>query len=89
MLFILGYFYSKWPNTVLLRPSLQCMLLTPLIVVGQTLETNKAKKSYSMLDPTNPLSVLQPLCLCGLIVKIMPFIYRDQSLSYTISARSL
>lgn len=89
LLFVLDYIYSKWPNTVLFRPSLQCMWLTQLIVVGQTVVTNKANKTYSMLELTNPLSVLQPLCLCGLIVKIMPFIYGNQSLSYTISARSL
>lgn len=89
MLFMLDCVNSKWPNTVLLHSSLQSMWLPQLIVVGQTVVTNKANKPYSMLELTNPLSVLQPLCLCGLIVKIMPFIYGNQSLSYTISARSL
>ena len=89
MLFRLDHIYPKWPDTVLLHPSLQCVWLTQLIVVGQTVVTNKANKTYSVLELTNPLSVLQPLCLCGLVVKIMPFIYGNQSLSYTVSARSL
>jgi len=44
-------------------------------VVGQIVVTNKTNRTYSMLEPSNPLSVLQPFCLRGLIVKIMPFIY--------------
>jgi len=43
--------------------------------VGQIVVTNKTNKTSSMLKLTNPLSVLQPFYLCGLIVKIMPFIY--------------
>ena len=89
MLFMFDSVYSTWPNTVLLCLSLQCVWLAQLIVVGQTVVTNEANKTYSVLELTNPLSVLQPLCLCALIVKIMPFIYGNQSLSYTISARSL
>ena len=84
-----GFCHTKCPNTELFRLSLQCVWLTQLIVVGQTVVTNEANKTYSVLELTNPLSVLQPLCLCALIVKIMPFIYGNQSLSYTISARSL
>lgn len=51
------------------------MWLVQWTVVGQIVVTNKTNKTYSMLELTNPLSVLQPFCLRGLIVKIMPFIY--------------
>lgn len=51
------------------------MWLVQWTVVGQIVVANKTNKTYSMLELTNPLSVLQPFCVRGLIVKIMPFIY--------------
>lgn len=51
------------------------MHVTHTVYITRSMMTNKANKTYSLLELTNPLLVLQPLCLYGLIVKIMPFIY--------------
>lgn len=69
-------FIVSGQNTVAdIRSITEYMWLVQWTVVGQIVMTNNPNKTYSMLKLTNPLSVLQPFCLRGLIVQIMLFIY--------------